>query len=138
MKLRERQDAIALELTRVVDVLMQTRVSNKFALPYELRLKLDESRKTLRGLGYEIIKPKELRLDALIKREAKASAQANTLSVQGIRDRVLDAIPRHQPAWGQVKAATGASGILESLVYDYVEAETRAYLHGPELENIES
>ena len=137
MKLRERQDKIASELSRVVDALMEARTNNKFVLPYALRLQLDESRQALRGLGYEVIKPKELRLDALIKQYAKVGANANALTVQGITDEVLDALPKNQPAWGQVKAETSASGVLEATVYDYVEAETRAYLHGPELENIE-
>ena len=139
MKLRERLDELGTQLALLTAVMLETRTpQNKFALPYELRLKVDEVRVNLQGLGYEIHKPKQLRLSGLIKQHAKASAKANALTVQGIRDMTLDAIPKHEPAWAQVKAATGASGILESTVFDFVEAETRAYLHGPELENIES
>ena len=131
MKLRERQDAIALELTRVVDVLMQTRTpQNEFVLPYALRLKLDDIRVNLAGMGYEIIKPVELRLDKLIQREAKNSAQASALSIPDIQGRVIGALPKHDPAWSQIKEGTGALDTAESGVWDYVEAEVRAYLLG--------
>ena len=136
MKMRHRIDELGTQLALLTDVLLNTRTpQNKYALVFDVRLKLDEVRVNLQGLGYEVFKPVELRLDALIKREAK---EANTLTVPDIRDRVLDELPKHEPAWAHIKSATGASGILESVVYDYVEAETRAYLHGPELENIES
>ena len=131
MKLRERQDGIAIELTRIVDTMMQTRVNNKFVFPYELRVKLDDIRVNLAGMGYEIIKPVELRLDKLIKREAKNSAQSNALSIVDIQDRVIGALSKHEPAWSQVKADTKANDTAESGVWDYVEAEIRAYLLGP-------
>ena len=132
MKLRERQDSIAIELTRVVDILSETRTAQgKFALAYDVRLKLDDVRQNLRGLGYEIIKPVELRLDKLIQREAKNSAQARALSIGDIRERVLAALPKHGPAWDQIKADTKANDTAESGVWDYVEADVRAYLLGP-------
>ena len=111
---------------------MQTRVNNKFVFPYELRVKLDDIRVNLAGMGYEIIKPVELRLDKLIKREAKNSAQSNALSIvdiQGPRNR--GAKQTRGPAWSQVKADTKANDTAESGVWDYVEAEIRAYLLGP-------
>ena len=132
MKLRERQDAIALELARIVDILSETRTAQgKFALAYDVRLKLDDVRQNLRGMGYEIIKPVELRLDKLIQREAKKSAQASALSIGDIRERVLAALPVHGPAWDQIKADTKANDTAESGVWDYLEAEIRAYLLGP-------
>ena len=132
MKLRERQDAIALELARIVDIISETRTAQgKFALAYDVRLKLDDVRQNLRGLGYEIIKPVELRLDKLIQREAKNSAQASALSIGDIRERVIGELTTNAPAWSQVKADANANDIAESGVWDYVEAEVRAYLLGP-------
>ena len=135
MKLRERQDALGEQLAVLTDVLMETRTpQNKFALPYDLRLKLDDVRKNLRGLGYEIIKPKPLRLDALIKLAAKASVQTGELSISTIIDSVLAALSTNEPAYTQVKAATGASDVLDARVWEYLETEINAYFYGPPLE----
>ena len=132
MKMRDRQDSIALELARMVDILSETRTAQgKFALAYDVRLKLDDVRQNLRGMGYEIIKPPQLRLDALIREQSKASAQSSALSIGDIRERVIGELTKNAPAWSQVKADANANDIAESGVWDYVEAEVRAYLLGP-------
>ena len=69
MKLRERQDSIALALLEVIDALTDPAVSAR--TPPLTVARLGKVRGELRQLGYEIKQPAKLTLDQLIKQQTK-------------------------------------------------------------------
>ena len=138
MKMRHRIDELGLALSKLTDVLRFTKnEQHNFSLDYRVRLQLFEVAKGLKDLGYEYHAPKQLSLDALIKRECRASAQAGGVDAGDIVNRVHGCLVNHAPALRQVKTASGATDTLDARAWDYLQAEIESYLFGPPLENRE-
>ena len=69
MKLRERQDSIALALLNTLEALLDPAVSGR--TPPITLSRLAKVRGELNAIGYEIKQPAKLTLDELIKQETK-------------------------------------------------------------------
>ena len=132
MKLRERLDAIGVEVARLTDVLRFTQTEKHgFALDYRLRLELYQISKGLQHLGYEYAAPAQLPLVELIKRECRASAKAGGVDAGDIVNRVHSCLSDHAPALRQVENSSGATNTLDARVWDFVTAQVEEYLFGP-------
>ena len=119
-------------MSKLTDVLRFTQTEKHgFALDYRLRLELYNVATSLKDLGYEYEAPEQLPLESLIKRECKEAAKAGSVDAGDIVNRVHSALANHPPASRQVKTESGARDTLESVAWDYMEAEIRAYLYGP-------
>ena len=136
MKMRQRIDALGLQLSRLTDTLRFTKnEQHGFALDYRLRLQLYEVAKGLEDLGYAYEPPPQISLDALIRRETKTSAAGGGVDAGDIINRVHSCLADHPPALRQVKASSGASDTLDVRSWDYLQAEIESYLFGPPLTN---
>ena len=131
MKLRERQDSIALALLKTLEALLDPTVAAQ--TPPLTQARLGKVRGELRQLGYKIEPPPRLTLDELIKQEAKrqlagggkASSAAITSSVA---DWILKNWNEQQPAVSEVRRATKVQNPHDAQVYDHLQAEVQKYL----------
>ena len=131
MKLRERQDAVAMALLRTIEALTDREVASKTA-PLTLT-RLGKIRGELSALGYEIPKPQQLTLGEVIKEQTKrAVAGRDSACVGSISGAVATWVLKHwddnQPGVKTVRRATRVANPHDSRVLDFVESEVRLYL----------
>ena len=132
MKLRQRIDELGLQLAKLTDTLRFTQTEKHgYALDYRLRLELFEVAKNLKELGYQYEAPAELSLDALIKRECKASAQGRGVDAPDIVNRVHNCLANHSPALRELRSASGATDTLDVRSWDFLTAQVEEYLFAP-------
>ena len=132
MKMRERLDAIGVQVARLTDVLRFTQTEQHgYAVDFRLRLELFEVAKGLKDLGYEYEPPLELSLDALIKRECRASAKAGRVDAGDVINSVHGCLANHSPALRELRSASGANDTLDVRSWDFLTEQVESYLFGP-------
>ena len=131
MKLRERQDAVAMALLEVIDALTDPAVSAR--TPPITLSRLAKVRGELNAIGYEIKQPAKLTLDELIKQETKRQlagvGKASTAAITStVADWVLKNWNEQQPAVKTVRRATKVANPHDAQVYDFIESEVQKYI----------